>query len=233
MTGWQLGVKPADLTGIDFRVKIQGKTAKEKGVIAYSANPDQGEVVPRTIQELYGTNYGWGFFKYNACDFCDDVFSETADVSVGDAWLPKYIDRGTNIIIVRNKKILQLLINGEKAGRLFLEPLDSFNVATSQESGLRHRREGLAYRLYLKQKRGEWTPAKRVSPSNDKISMIYKMIYRMRIALSKKSVEKFIEAKKRNNLTYFRKSMLIYMAVYDLLYILYRLFNRGTKTKTS
>jgi coenzyme F420-reducing hydrogenase beta subunit len=31
--------------------------------------------------------WGTGLFKSNACDFCDDVTTELADVSL-DAWIP-------------------------------------------------------------------------------------------------------------------------------------------------
>ena len=36
-----------------------------------------------------------------ACEFCDDVVGETADMSVGDAWLPGYVSdwRGTSVVV--------------------------------------------------------------------------------------------------------------------------------------
>ena len=47
------------------------------------------------------------FFKLKACDFCDDVAGETADVAVGDAWLTPYDQDplGNNILLVRNAEI--------------------------------------------------------------------------------------------------------------------------------
>lgn len=41
---------------------------------------------------------------YKACDFCDDVFAETADIALGDAWLPEYVQdgNGTNVVVTRN-----------------------------------------------------------------------------------------------------------------------------------
>ena len=32
-------------------------------------------------------DWGMGIFKLGACDYCDDIVGETADISFGDAWL--------------------------------------------------------------------------------------------------------------------------------------------------
>ncbi|MGC9322644.1 MAG: Coenzyme F420 hydrogenase/dehydrogenase, beta subunit C-terminal domain, partial [Kosmotogaceae bacterium] len=65
----------------------------------------------KKASDFYGYNWGYGFFKYKACDYCDDVVSETADVSVGDAWLPEYVNDsgGTNVVIVRNPVIKKII----------------------------------------------------------------------------------------------------------------------------
>ena len=49
-------------------------------------------------------------FKYKACDFCDDVFAETADVVVGDAWIPKYLTQGNSLVVTRSS-LFDSLIN--------------------------------------------------------------------------------------------------------------------------
>lgn len=68
-------------------------------------------------------------------------------------------------------------------------------IAQSQRSGLRHRREGLAYRLYLKDKKKEWRPTKRVQAS-DRIPYLRKKVYEYRMELSKQSFVAFREALK-------------------------------------
>ncbi|MBK6959457.1 MAG: Coenzyme F420 hydrogenase/dehydrogenase, beta subunit C-terminal domain [Nitrosomonas sp.] len=44
-----------------------------------------------------GINWGMGLFKPKACDYCDDVFAETADIAVMDGWLPQYAINGRGI----------------------------------------------------------------------------------------------------------------------------------------
>ena len=93
MFGWQLDVHPNDLNKIDFRTKLPNSSAIYYGVTAgHEKDGKQSEVVSRPVNELYGSNWGWGVFKYKACDFCDDVLAETADLTIGDAWLPRYMD---------------------------------------------------------------------------------------------------------------------------------------------
>ena len=55
-------------------------------------------------------------FKSNACDFCDDVLTELADISLGDAWIDPYDKSGlgNSIIITRTKTAQTLIKNGLK-----------------------------------------------------------------------------------------------------------------------
>ena len=46
-----------------------------------------------------GDMWGTGMFKANACDFCDDVTSELADISIGDAWISSHINDGRGLIL--------------------------------------------------------------------------------------------------------------------------------------
>ncbi len=121
---------------------------------------EQQLTIQGTVREFFGTNYGHGFFKYKACDYCDDVFAETADVVIGDAWLPEYVvdGRGTSILLIRNRDIQEMVDVAQKSGRLHLEPLDADKAAHSQAGGLRHRREGLKYRLAIADANGKWLP---------------------------------------------------------------------------
>src|SRR3546814_15744475 len=74
---------------------------------------------------LLGGNWGHGMFQLGACDFCDDIFAETADVCLGDAWLPQYDSdwRGTNIVISRHADIEQLLSEGARSGKILLDDI--------------------------------------------------------------------------------------------------------------
>jgi len=47
------------------------------------------------------------------------VFAETADVVLGDAWLPEYVQDsdGTNVVVTRNQDIRQLIVKARTEGR--------------------------------------------------------------------------------------------------------------------
>ena len=144
MLAWQAGVPPGQLTSIDFRGKLPGTRANEKGVCIRGRSGPTPVAKTGIVQEFFGTNYGQGLFKYKACDYCDDVLAETADIVVGDAWLPPYVEdgRGTSVVVVRHPELLALVEEGIAAGRLDLHHLSADEVARSQDAGLRHPRKG-------------------------------------------------------------------------------------------
>lgn len=204
--GWQLDVKPSQLQGIEFRGKIEGLKANEKGVYAVNDRGEKSDIV--SSKKLFGGNWGYGFFKYKACDYCDDVVGETADVSVGDAWLKEIMDdhRGSNVIIIRNQIIGTLTQKAIEEGRLNLTKVNEDVVVRSQYGGIRHRREGLKYRLYLRKRKGEWAPKKRVLPSKD-LEPARKKIYRVRENLRHYSHIYFKKAKEKDDYSYFERKM--------------------------
>ena len=167
MFAWQCGIEPDQLLSIDFRKKLLGADANSYGIEVTGLKDGQVTTVVKPVRDLYGSDWGLGFFKYKACDYCDDVVAETADVVVGDAWLPQYIkdSQGTNVIVTRSPIIQDLLERGIALKKLKLESIEASEVARSQSAGLRHRREGLAYRLYIDKHQGKWYPPKRVQPS--------------------------------------------------------------------
>lgn len=135
------------------------------------------------------------------------MLAETADVTFGDAWIPKYVNdgEGCNVIVVRNQDVQDLF--DRHRDELVLHDSDSAEVYQSQAGGFRHRRQGLAYRLYVHKQRGEWTPTKRVKPSLDGISDRRQKTYAMRTVLKNESFVAFREAVKANDFSEFRKHM--------------------------
>jgi coenzyme F420 hydrogenase subunit beta len=118
-------------------------------------------------QEMRKETWGRDYFKPNACNYCDDVFAEVADVALSDAWLPEYNKdwRGTNIVVVRSPQVLALIESGIERGMLVLEELEIERVIRSQRGVLANKREKLAHRLYLSKRRGQaYVPNKRVKP---------------------------------------------------------------------
>ncbi len=199
---WQAGIPPGQLKEVDFRVKIKDRAPYDYGVLLRSADVE----AVKPARGFWGSNWGWNFFRYNACDYCDDVFAETADVAVGDAWLPEYMaqSEGNSVVVVRNLELSKLFEAAREAGRLKMDEVSAGLMAHSQAGGLRDRREGLAYRLYLKDKAGEWRPAKRVQPS-DRLPRVRKKIYRCRLELRALSFSAWNEAVAQGNFEAFKR----------------------------
>ena len=160
----QVGAQSGTIKSFDFRRKLEGRPASRYG-FAFRADEVKSEtVVPMSSVE--GGDWGKGLFKNPACEYCDDVVAECADLVVGDAWLPRYQAdwKGTSILVVRDQTIGSLLAEGRKDGRLVLDDVSVEDVVASQRSGLFHRRIGLAHRLARRGKKGQWAPRKRVTP---------------------------------------------------------------------
>lgn len=227
MFSWQCGIKPDNMLAIDFRKKLPGSPASKYGVEVTGKGGDGN----KKITVPFGVNWGRGFFKYNACDYCDDVVGETADISVGDAWLPKYVgdSRGTSIVVVRNPEIHELIQSGMKEGRLNLETTSAEEVIQSQSSAFRHRRDGLAYRLYLKDRKGVWRPNKRVQPNAYRFNFIFKKIHESRMDLARESHLAYQEVLKTQNPSVFFKHMNLLVRRYQLVQLLPFLFRQAKK----
>jgi len=217
LLSWQVGIKPGDTAQFNFRKKLIGRPASHYGICATSLQANHKVISP--MSELYGGDWGQGLFKYNACDYCDDVVGETADISIGDAWLPEYVDdyRGTNVVVVRHPVLQALLEKGNLDKIIHLESIHVDKVAESQRAGLSHRREGLKYRLAVKQAKGEWYPPKRVQPSFQ-IPSKRKAIYDQRVLLQYRSHHAFARAKEKADLSLFFSEMKPLVDTYRSLY---------------
>ncbi|MBP2144572.1 coenzyme F420-reducing hydrogenase beta subunit [Methanofollis sp. W23] len=105
------------------------------------------------------------WFTPNACNYCDDVFAECADVTCMDAWLPEYSkdSRGTSLVLVRSPAVREVLERGQG---ICLDPIAVEQVVQSQVGVVAIKREQLAYRLYLDH--GAKMPKKRVAAERSK-----------------------------------------------------------------
>lgn len=213
---WQAGIEPGTLSDIDFRYKLENRNADNYGICVTDKNGISKTLVAR---DLIGTNWGLGYFKYEACDYCDDIFAETADITVGDAWLNSYTKnfKGNSVIITRNKIIDSLIIDGVKNGELVLDELSEQEMRNAQGGGFRHRRSGLGYRLYLKKRAGVWAPQKRVGINPKGLSFSRKIIYTLRVFISKKSSDYWMESRRINDYNYFIRKMRIPSRLYQLM----------------
>lgn len=211
--GWQAGIEPSRLGSIDFRVKNPHQKAS---AYDYEATSIDGERRRKSTSDAIDGVWGYGAFQPDACNFCDDVFAETADVVLGDAWLPEYDDewRGTNVIVTRNALVEDLLLGGVESGDLELDPLTVERAAASQAGNFRHRRDGLRVRLEDDKNAGLSVPQKRVSPGVDHVSSRRADLIRQRRRMSSLSLEKFARARAEGRFKVYGAAMRKEIAVY-------------------
>ena len=183
----QIGVPIDQVQAVEYRHKAEGRPANW-----YSTRMTLHDGSPRTGDwwHMADGDWGAGFFMAPACNFCDDVVAETADVSFGDAWVEPHSSdwRGTNVMLVRSPVIGGLVERALAEGRLALEEVDDRYVADTQAAGLRQRREGLAWRLA---RRRGLVPRKRVPPDAAAPDPARRRIYAMRQAISRWSHRMF------------------------------------------
>ncbi|HVJ39425.1 MAG TPA: Coenzyme F420 hydrogenase/dehydrogenase, beta subunit C-terminal domain [Stenotrophomonas sp.] len=181
---WQMDTVPARVRHVEFRRKQPDRPASWYNA---TLQLDDGQLRDRDWWHLVDGDWGAGFFMDPACNFCDDVMAETADIAFGDAWVEPYASdwRGTNVVVVRSPALAELLTRGIADGRLQLQPVDAGFVAATQAAGLRQRREGLAYRLARRRReRRRLQPRKRVQANAAAADVQRQLIYRLRAAIT-------------------------------------------------
>ena len=182
----KVDVKKENIENPQFRVKDIESTA---GDYAYSCK-DKAVNLEKTIKmQTVGDMWGTGLFKANACDFCDDVTTELADISIGDAWLQPYVidGSGTNVIVTRSEVAIQLIQNGIKKDDLTIEELSLERFLASQQGSFNHRHTGLSVRIKEAKKNGKLVPPKRFG--SEKISLYFIIVQKLRMRIRKISLE--------------------------------------------
>jgi coenzyme F420-reducing hydrogenase beta subunit len=134
------------------------------------------------------------WFTPNACNYCDDVFAELADVTFMDAWLPEYSkdSMGTNLVLVRSSEILALIQGGMEKNEISLNTISIEKVIKSQLGVLDLKRNQLSYRLYIALQEGQKAPKKRV-PSEERIGALKKREFKLKAKMQKESRKLFLD----------------------------------------
>ncbi|SFW64003.1 Coenzyme F420-reducing hydrogenase, beta subunit [Sinomicrobium oceani] len=156
----KVNVKHGEITTPKYRVKDIKSSASDYSFSCIK----KGEQKPRSIpMKEVGDMWGTGYFKPNACDFCEDLSGELADISLGDAWIPPFSKdgRGHSIIITRTVFSNNLIEKGIDIGELSCKQISSKQVFKSQEGNYNHRRIGLSYRLKWASEKAHIVPPKR------------------------------------------------------------------------
>lgn len=178
------GVKFAEYEKPQFRIKDYKSTAFDYSFGCFDRMGQLKEIKMRTVGDMWGT----GMFKCNACDFCDDVTTELADVSLGDAWLPPFNQdgKGTNVIVTRSALAEQLINEGILSAKLAVQVLPFETFLSSQQGSYNHRHKALKYRIQKAEKQGASIPPKRHTKEN--ISIDFKWVQQRRREVRKNSL---------------------------------------------
>lgn len=180
------GVGPKNISNPDYRIKDENSTASD-----YSFGcVDKSDEKLKTIKmKSVGDMWGTGLFKANACDYCDDVTTELADVSLGDAWIEPFSNDGlgTNVIITRSQVADVIVREGASRGELELEELDSDKMISSQRGSFTHRHDGMGIRIIEAKIFGKTIPKKRVSNLLFSLDVLFVQIFRR--VVRRKSLE--------------------------------------------
>jgi coenzyme F420-reducing hydrogenase beta subunit len=190
---WQMKAPFKEVKEVEYRYKYPDRPANWYNAML---RLQDGTQLNKDWWHLADGDWGAGFFMSSACNFCDDVVSETADVAFGDAWVEPYSSdgKGTNVVIARAALVNDLIVAAIQEGRLQLKAVDGDFVEQTQAAGFRQRREGLAYRLTWAPKGIQ--PIKRVASDAERPEKSRKVIYRTRYWISKWSHRMFWLAKK-------------------------------------
>ena len=107
------------------------------------------------------------WFTPEACNYCDDIFAECADVTCMDAWLPEYSAdyRGTSLVLVRSPLVQEVI---EQVQGIDIETISVERVVKSQAGVVSIKRKHLAHRLHLDELEDRESPRRRVLPVRSK-----------------------------------------------------------------
>mgnify|MGYP003653145950 CR=1 FL=1 len=170
----------------EYRIKDESSSASDYSFGAFNDLGDFRQIKMSTVGDMWGT----GLFKSRACDFCTDVMTELADISLGDAWLPEFRDQGlgNSIIITRSKLSQKLIFDGISSNDLTISPLDKEKIIQSQKPSFAHRQDAILFRTRLSKLFGKLIPhvRKRVLKS---ISIPYAIVQIQRERTRSKSFE--------------------------------------------
>jgi coenzyme F420 hydrogenase subunit beta len=168
-----------------FRIKDYQSTAGDYSFGCVDKRGNDRQVKMRTVGDMWGT----GMFKCNACDFCDDVTTELADISLGDAWLPPYHQegKGTSVLVTRTALAEVLIAEGILSKKLNVQELAFERFLASQQGSYNHRHTGMSVRIKHAKKKNQLVPPKRFG--GETVPLDFKIVQIVRMIVRKKSLE--------------------------------------------
>lgn len=174
----------------EFRVKDFDSTANDYSFACQSVPEKHSySIKMRSVGDMWGT----GYFKCKACDFCDDVTTELADISLGDAWLPEVAQdgKGNNVIVTRSSIADQIIQEGISNGDLHVGQLSKRDFLRSQSGSFNHRQKALGFRI--KESKNSFIPPKR--HDSERIKWGFKIVQRQRARVRQASLNNWKESR--------------------------------------
>ena len=163
------GGAPRDLISAAFRVKDAARSDSFENRFEFSCRSGDS-VTSGNIYWSGGMGWLWGHdcFKLNACNFCDDITAEVADIAFGDAVARPYCygTAGTSFAIVRSAFVHDWLLGGRSRGEVVADRVPLNAILERQHVVVLQKRDDLAQRLYLARRKGggSYIPVKRFAP---------------------------------------------------------------------
>ncbi len=223
--GEKAGVSIVDIQEPQYRIKNIKSTADNYSFECINKEKQQKNIIN---MKSVGNMWGTGLFKSNACDFCDDVTTELADISLGDIWIEPYKSdgQGTNVMVTRTELAEDIIKESIKNGAISAEKITLDQFLKTQQGSFNHRHRGQAFRLQYLKKKGVLISKKRYE--NEKISLDFKIVQLIRMFVRKKSLEIWKECK---NAISFDKKIKIYLVFLRIATKFYHFKLRLTKNE--
>ena len=132
-----------DIQSVHYRTKSLERPAN---LFSFDYVGVEGNTASRIWSEGIDTLWASDEYTVPACNFCDDIFGECADVTFMDAWLPGYVQdsRGTSLCIVRSELAESVFHNGNGVS---ISSISIDKIIQSQRGVIQNKRELLSYRL--------------------------------------------------------------------------------------
>ncbi|TDD77022.1 Coenzyme F420 hydrogenase/dehydrogenase, beta subunit C-terminal domain [Flavobacterium caseinilyticum] len=169
----------------EYRIKDKKSLSSDYSFGAYDEKNNFHQMKMNTVGDMWGT----GLFKSNACDFCTDVLTELADVSLGDAWLEEYRNEGlgNSVVVTRSKLADQIVRKGIRNGSLCVTEISKEKIIASQASSFIHRQDAIDFRIKTRKFKNKLVPSIR-RRNLKSISLPFKLVQLQRQRTRKMSL---------------------------------------------
>lgn len=199
----------------EYRIKNEKNYSSDYSFGAYNDKNEFRTIRMREVGDMWGT----GLFKSNACDFCTDVLTELADISLGDAWLEEYLSEGlgNSIIVTRTKLADSLITIGIANQELHAAAVPKELIVKSQRGSFNHRQDALKFRVLIRRMQRTTVPHLRHRVFRS-ISFPFKIVQLQRLVTRKMSLKIWRE---KSNANSFEKAMKPYLKTLSVLTRIY------------